>query len=481
MSEIKRDINESVINTDKFDRRRFQKLFSMSKGLQDLNQFEKPFPTFEGLLADIWGSLYKMDPKLIDQKKVSQELRTNHTFMQRIMNDENFEQYREYTRLDDLSSAIGTVKFGKKTHEWLQEQREANEELNQQLKDIERMQNQLEHQQRTQGLGNENQNLKDDLQKAMENLHEQVERVLKDNQTGFSKSLQQAMKDTQDTKNSVKSLMGGTNGGNAEAELKKIPLRNQLELADKISESSHMKEIAEWAGRFKQIARKKQKSKFNHATTRSGITFGNDLGRILPSELGLYKNETTRIEFKRRFAKQKVRQFDFKGKETLGKGPIILCLDQSGSMNKLDTQSKGFALALMSIAKRQKRDFALIPFSSRAHKYVYEKGKIDAKAMVALCERFIGGGTNFQAPLEKAVEIVSESSFKRADIVFVTDGEASITKNFINDFEKQKQRTEFNVLSLIIGYRCDTVKAFSEKVVQIQDFNDEGSFTAFEI
>ncbi len=74
---------------------------------------------------------------------------------------------------------------------------------------------------------------------------------------------------------------------------------------------------------------------------------------------------TTKIDFLRRFVEGQTMIFEQKGKEELGKGPIILCLDQSGSMRNLDAQAKGFTLALMSIARRQKRDFCLILFSTR--------------------------------------------------------------------------------------------------------------------
>ena len=89
-------------------------------------------------------------------------------------------------------------------------------------------------------------------------------------------------------------------------------------------------------------------------------------------------------------------QYEQKGHEVLGKGPIVLCLDQSGSMHKLDTQSKGFTLALMSIARKQKRDFCLVLFSTRTKIIKYEKGKIKGSDMVNFALTFLGGGTNFE-------------------------------------------------------------------------------------
>ena len=80
------------------------------------------------LLADIWASLYKMKPE-ITAEDVDSVLKVNKSLMERIMADEYFENYRSFTRLDDLSSAIGTVKFGEKTNQWLADQKEEDEEL----------------------------------------------------------------------------------------------------------------------------------------------------------------------------------------------------------------------------------------------------------------------------------------------------------------------------------------------------------------
>jgi hypothetical protein len=95
--------NHSVLNTDTFDKRRFKEIYNMSQGLQKLSDDVK-LPTFELLLADIWDSLYKMKPEL-REGEISDGLQVNKSFMEKIMNDDSFENYRNFTRLDDLSSA----------------------------------------------------------------------------------------------------------------------------------------------------------------------------------------------------------------------------------------------------------------------------------------------------------------------------------------------------------------------------------------
>src|SRR5699024_10139400 len=114
---------------DNYDRRRFKKIYGMSQGLRNLEVAEKPFPTFEPLLGDIWSSLYKMKPILKEKEQLQDVLKTNHSLLIQMFKDERFEHYRNYTKLDELASAIGTVKFGEKTKDWLEEQREENEAL----------------------------------------------------------------------------------------------------------------------------------------------------------------------------------------------------------------------------------------------------------------------------------------------------------------------------------------------------------------
>ncbi|CAM3260464.1 VWA domain-containing protein [Filibacter tadaridae] len=471
--------NRSVLNTDAFDKRRFKEIYTMSRGLQKLS-VDGELPMFEPLLGDIWASLYKMKPKLREEEVID-GLQVNKSFMEKIMSDDSFENYRNFTRLDDLSSAIGTVKFGEMTNQWFLEQLEQDEDLRKQMQEIQAMQRQLQKQEQQNGAENGSEKLQEELNEAMSDLDGQLQQSLQDNDHSFSQVMAQAMQETKQTKNRLKSLLGGTSAGSGDAELKKVPLRDQLKLAEKITSTTQMKEIADWAGRFKQIARRKQKSKHSNSIERSGVTLGNDIERLLPMELSLYTHPTTKNDFLRRFVEGKTMQYEQNGHEVLGKGPIILCLDQSGSMHKLDAQSKGFTLALMSIAKKQRRDFCLILFSTRTQVFKFERGNIKSLVMINLAQTFLGGGTNFALPLDGALNVINESRFKKADIVFVTDGEDSVNTSFLEAFNKKKEEKDFNVLSLVIGGGINTVEQFSNKVITVKDFDEEGSFTAFEL
>ena len=471
--------NHSVLNTDAFDKRRFKEIFEMSSGLQQVRA-EGTLPMFEPLLADIWASLYKMKPK-IRAEDVDSVLKTNQSLMKRIMADENFEIYRRFTRLDDLASAIGTVKFGEKTNQWLAVQQEEDGDFQKQIQEIHTMQRQLQKQDWQEEIESGSRVSAEYFAEVMTKFDETLQQMLQNNGHTFSQALAQAIQETRQVKDSLKSLLGGYSAGRGDAELLKVPLRDQLVLAEKLAADKTMKEIAEWAGRLKQIARKKQKTNYNEALARNGVTMGNEIERLLPMELGLYTHPISKTDFLRRFVEGQTMMYEQKGQEVLGKGPIILCLDQSGSMWSLDTQSKGFTLALMSIARRQRRDFCLILFSDRTRVITYEKGKIKSTAMVNLAQTFLNGGTDFTLPLRESLSIINDSRFKQADVVFVTDGEDSVKDSFLEEFNKKKKEKAFRVLSFTIGSSTNTVEQFSDKVVRVNDFEDEGSYAAFEI
>ncbi len=354
MAKFSRYKGESVLNTDSFDKRRFQSIYDMSKGMQQLNK-KSDMPGFEPLLGDIWAGLYKMRPEL--KEEVPEKLQQNRTIMEQIMNDENFEDHRVHTKLDDLTAAVGTVKFGEETYEWIEEQKRQNEEMQRLMEKIQEMQH-----------NNQNGKQDNNINQAVFELNQHLQDAFNGNGFSFQQAMAKAMQETNEIRDNVKSLIGGTNAGNHESELQKVPLRDQIKLAETISKNVKIKEIAEWAGRMKLIARKKQKSVHTESIDRSGVALGNSIERLLPAELGMYMNPKTKKDFMRRFVEGETLQYEQKGKEKLGKGPIVLCLDQSGSMKKLDIQSKGFALALMSIAKHQKRDFCLIQFSTLMYK-----------------------------------------------------------------------------------------------------------------
>ena len=66
------------------------------------------------------------------------------------------------------------------------------------------------------------------------------------------------------------------------------------------------------------------------------------------------------------------------------------------------------------------------------------------------------------------MNVINESRFKQADVVFVTDGEDTLNDSFLEEFNKKKKEKAFHVLSFMIGSSTNTVEQFSDKVVKVK-------------
>lgn len=485
-----RNTKTSVLNTDSYDIRRFNEIIEMSDGLEHLSKLDTP-PFFKELLGDIWAGFYKMNPELDNAEDVDIKLKSNYNIMNKIMNEEFYQKHHQSTQLDDMLSIIGTREMGERTVEWFDEELQKNEQMKEQLQQIQLLNEKIEKEQKESSKNqdadkqavNEPTQDENELGSLLGEFASNVQNSLDSNGTELMEALSEGMEKAEQTKDNLEKLFGGRARGSGESDLEKIPLRDKIKLAELISKNHKLKRIADWAGRFKRIARSKHKSLFTEGVSRGGVTLGNDLRNVLPSEIFLYFDKRTKDDFVKRFDEKKLLQYETSGKDNLGQGSIILCLDQSGSMSGLDEQSKAFALALMSIARRQGRNFVYIPFSkSTGAVRTFIKGKIKPFEMIDIATSFLNGGTSFEPPLKEALKVISKDKFNDGDIIFVTDGESSVSTSFVDEFNKTKKNKSFSVMSLVIGRGNETtVKQFSDEVVKINEFNENGAFEAFEI
>ncbi|WP_394237403.1 VWA domain-containing protein [Niallia oryzisoli] len=466
-----------TVNADSFDKRQFNSLLNKSKGLQELkSKGDIVFPLYSQLMGDIWSTFYKNQPQLLEE--IPEELTSNQAYLQTIMKNEEFEECRKNTRFDEISSALSTISFGNKVLDWIQNQQLEDKNFNKAIHQAFKAQHQqkiIEQQSdrnQSDQQKKEQEKAEQQMKQSMQQLSEQLQKKLNSSSHQLQSMLEDSVAEARESKDNMEKLISGMGQGNGKSELEKVPVKEQFELAEMLQKNPNMKEIADWAGRFKEVARAKQKHLHSNSIERSGLTIGNEVERLLPTELSNLAISQAKVDFIRRFAEGQTMIYDKKGKDTLGKGPIILCLDQSGSMRKLDTQSKGFALAMMSIAKKQKRDFALITFSTSAKVQVFQNGKSTTDDLILLAGSFLGGGTNFYDPLKKSLSLIKESRFKQADIVFVTDGQANLPDDFVEEFKHTKVKMKFECLSVLIGGEADfqTVQKLSNRVISTDDF-----------
>lgn len=159
------------------------------------------------------------------------------------------------------------------------------------------------------------------------------------------------------------------------------------------------------------------------------IKLGDELRRVLPSELALLADSDTEDDFYMRYFNSELAVYDTVGEEQAGRGPVVMCVDESGSMSgERNVWAKAIALCLLNICRREKRDFAYVAWASTNQCDVHlfpAKKPLQAQDVVDCASHFFGGGTSPLTGLAAGIEVMSKApEFKKADLVFVTDGDA---------------------------------------------------------
>ena len=214
----------------------------------------------------------------------------------------------------------------------------------------------------------------------------------------------------------------------------------------RLENSPRLRRITELAGRLERIAATKEKSKVKPGVGEvHGIDLGDDLSRLLPSELVALRHPRLRLVLMSRLLQRRALCYGMKGREPQAQGPVVVLLDESSSMREYgkDIWSKAVTLALLSTATRQKRAWHLVAFNSRIRREVEVPiGQATPALIQQALDHRCSGGTDFDEPILRAADIIrTSSSMKRADVVIITDGEDELEPETV-DAAKALTKTE---------------------------------------
>ncbi|MFJ2559928.1 MULTISPECIES: VWA domain-containing protein [unclassified Streptomyces] len=253
--------------------------------------------------------------------------------------------------------------------------------------------------------------------------------------------------------------------GVAPGELERMPFDQRARLAERLR-TSRLAEWAELIGRFRQMAGGERARKVENTTGELvGVTLGDDLSRVIPSELANLGLPELRAVFATRYAAGELMLYDSQGEQATGRGAVIACVDTSHSMYvsgpggvTREAWAKACALALLDQAREARRDFVGILFSAadRIRVCRFPAGREARIAEVLdFAETFLGGGTSYQTPLSAAAALLAEefddAARTRGDIVMITDDECGVTEEWMRGWNDAKHRLGFRVFGLAIG------------------------------
>ncbi|KKL78310.1 hypothetical protein LCGC14_2026120 [marine sediment metagenome] len=415
--------------------------------------------------GDLFQSLFQWEPELRDEALDP----AFHTWMEDKFKDSAVRTLRSRTMGDNTASVFASVKL----YQELMRQRESP------FKTVMESKNNMDVLKATGKMTPE-------LEQAMRDLQEALAQDIKDGSMpgageAEAKQLREAVKNVLGDLDSVETfaaiLPGGSGGGGGSGYSltgnndRILELGLDENLMKTIKNQKQFRDIMTALGRIQVLAGRIKSRKPKPSPTPIGITQGNDLSAVLPSELAISDDPDLEDLFLKRFVEGSMMQYDRRERQLEGRGPIIVALDVSGSMmGQTEIISKAMFLQLCRTAADQHRKIAFMPFATQCGDPLYIESHYDLLQVITQ-GRYpgLGGGTDFNHPLKKACREI-QGAYKHADLIFMTDGMSRVSPSVVEEVKESKDRTGMRILgALFSGRWADDMKGLLDLSVSVND------------
>lgn len=259
---------------------------------------------------------------------------------------------------------------------------------------------------------------------------------------------------------------------------------NFMLLAKEMENNSKIKEVTRKLGRNYISSEKKLKSKVLKRNNNEvlGIHKSDDIVRILPSELVNFESEELEYLFYSKFFEKSLLTYEILSKEyennpkvkqeyvqSKNKGPVVACIDTSGSMNGLPIlKAKALLLAISKIMEKEDRALYIILFGDKGEiRELNIQNKSEAHKILSFLSGGFNGGTDFETPLKRGIEIIKNiKNYNKADILLITDGFCEIREEYIKKLKLDKMILEVSIYTIICGTKNIKDK-YSDEIINI--------------
>lgn len=240
---------------------------------------------------------------------------------------------------------------------------------------------------------------------------------------------------------------------------------------ERLRSSQRLKDIFERAGAYRRAAQAAQSAKTKHGyDDMIGVELGGDVSRLLANELALIDDEDLELDIMRRIVENQAMCREYEGVEKLDRGPVVVVVDESGSMNGAPiANAKALALSMAWIAKFQKRWCALVGFSGGTEGVVcvLKPGKWNQTELLDWLAHFYGGGTTLDVPLDQLPNKYwkeMRAPKGKTDVIMITDAQVHAPKQMVDSFNTWKEAEKVRCISIVLGARAGDLEKVSNEV-----------------
>ena len=277
-------------------------------------------------------------------------------------------------------------------------------------------------------------------------------------------SFRLVMQDITDTYQKAKGFLAACSGAKFSYADLKACNEDFSALANALQNNYKIKELAHKMGRAYISEERKKQTKIPQASKSEvhGTHRSDDVMRVLPSELLNLEDETLEMLFYARLLEKQLLTYELQGTtHVIGEttethqqrtGPVVACLDSSGSMQGQPMlKAKALLLAIANILQKENRSLHVLLFGASGEIREFSMlGKNEAASLLQFLQQGFGGGTDFETPLQRALDIIaSEKDYQKADVLMMSDGDCQLSSTFLNRLTTQKQVLDCMIYSVL--------------------------------
>ncbi len=445
--------------------------------------------------ADVFWQLYKMNPQQVDADQLPPSRQINKMLLDWYEQSPAYDKNREATAgsLPVTRFTAGAVQHHLMTDEIYEKARELQEqaaELEEKQQEAASQADALDQAAKQEGISPEAQQqlqeqaqqkqeqadqLSEELQSILDQAGQEVGNLQKDQIAGaaMQAASQEGAQEGQEVAESMSSWgmePGDPSYGNP----------NDIDAFLELN-SDQVAKVAKVAGRAKGIAAQSRSQEIEGGIVPVNISRGDNLDRLLPEEIiKISPNQPAALQREGliELVENGLLQWEM-GQSAKETGPFLAAVDVSGSMwGDEIINALGLVLGMAQIAKEESRDYAIFLFESYAIKDTLITNRDDWQAHMKFAANRPRGGTNFDAALEYAQEILQDwqGTVEGTDLMFMTDGYAPLSQKNFDQWQEFTEETGSRLFYIPVNaYAANTrspMTKLADQIIPIGDLSD---------
>ncbi len=251
--------------------------------------------------------------------------------------------------------------------------------------------------------------------------------------------------------------------------------------SDLLEDEQSIKELADMLGKMREAEIEIEEEEFEKTIIRQewvvdermkseivGVHESDDLNNLLSSEAGLLGDEGTESLFLKKFADKSLMTFRYEDRRLQKsedhfteinqrvrqkeKGPFIICIDTSESMNGRPEQiAKVLCLGILKMAAQENRRAYLINFSQGIETLDLHDIANSVDQIAKFLRMSFYGGTDISLPIYESLRQLNTNNYEDADVLVISDLIMyKVDEDILQDvkFYQQNKNTQFHSLTL---------------------------------